>query len=65
MRVLRPILPLSHPGLWQQFQYCDHGHWSFLSESLGVGRTVPYHHNCILAAFSQLSVHILNGETLM
>ena len=28
----------------------------FLLESLGVGHTIPHHHNCILATFPQLGV---------
>ena len=37
---------------------------AFFQSILGVGHTVPYHHDYILAIFSQLSVHILDGKTL-
>ena len=50
-----PSLPL-HSGLWWSFWHCGcshcSGHWSFLSEHLGVGHTVPYCHDYILATFS-------------
>ena len=68
MRVLRPIIPLSHPDLQWCFWHCCHsycsGHQSFLLEHLGVGRAAPYHHEYVLTTFLQLSICILDGKTL-
>ena len=40
------------------------GHWGFLSEGLQVCHVIPYHHNCLFAAFPQLGVHVLHHEAL-
>ena len=68
VRALRLIYPLQQPGLSQLFWHCScghsSGHWGFLLESLEVGRGIPHHHDCVLATFPQLGVHILHGETL-
>ena len=68
MRVLRSILPLSNPDLQWHFWHhsCSYssGYQSSLLEHLGVGHTVPYHHNYVLATFLQLSVCSLDSETL-
>ena len=51
----RLIHPLWQPGLHRQFWHCScshcSGHWGFLLESLGVGSTIPHHHDCSLATF--------------
>ena len=62
-----PSFP-SHPDLWWCFWHCSHsycsGHQSFLSEHLGVGRTVPYHYSYVFTTFLQLSICILDSKTL-
>ena len=42
------------------------GLWDFFSlfESLGVGHTIPHHHDCIIATFPQFGVCILHHETM-
>ena len=56
----------SYPCWWFWHHDCCHcsSHQSFLLKSLGVGCTVPHHHNSVLAACSQLHICILHGETL-